>query len=114
LATRPVDGEYDCAIVTNINGCPAIVAECFGRVSELARLDAVANAAFIVRAVNSHDALVAALDFAADTLNSVIPDIDAVAEIRNPGPIAGPAYRKLDAARMAVSEARAALSTLKG
>ena len=61
-ALRPVDGEYDCGIWAEIEDRPHVIAECYGRVSDTIRPDAEANAAFIVRAVNAHEALVEALN----------------------------------------------------
>lgn len=66
-ATRPRDGEFDYAIV-----CPnkQIIGECFGRTSKTNRPNARANAELIVRAVNSHEALVRALEgFIAETVD---------------------------------------------
>ena len=53
-AQRRTDGEYDCAIVTNLDGRPAIVAECFGRLADDLRMDAEANARLFVDAVNNY------------------------------------------------------------
>lgn len=45
-ARFPVDGETDCGILAGAAGGGAI-AECFGRVKDTVRVNAVANAAFI-------------------------------------------------------------------
>ena len=68
------------------------------------------NATLIVCAVNNHDALVNATEDLADTLEEVLPDLESVAEIREPGPVAGPAYQKLDLIRRVVAEARDVLA----
>lgn len=56
-ARFPTDGEYDCGISAVIDGKPRCIAETFGRCAPEIKLDAEANAAFIVTAVNSHAAL---------------------------------------------------------
>lgn len=57
-AALPVDGEYDFAIYDEPHG---VIAEVFGRSGTSVFPPAVANAAFIVRACNSHAELLAAL-----------------------------------------------------
>lgn len=61
-AKFPTDGEFDCGIGAAIGGTSFCIAETFGRCATTIKLDAQANAAFIVKAVNSHDDLVKALE----------------------------------------------------
>ena len=58
----PVDGEYDFGITAEIGGRTEVIAEAFGWVSEIHKSPAEANAAFIVRAVNAHEAVVEVLE----------------------------------------------------
>jgi hypothetical protein len=62
-AKFPSDGEFDCGIHADIGGTPFCIAETFGRCATTIKLDAEANAAFIVTACNSHADLVKALEF---------------------------------------------------
>lgn len=62
-STMPHDGEYDFSInASDVR----VLAEVFGRDADGGRPPAEANAAFIVRAVNAHDDLVATLQWLRD------------------------------------------------
>lgn len=56
-AKQPTDGEYDYAIGAVIDGKRRMIAEVFGRVADDIRPNAGLNAAFLVEAVNSYEAL---------------------------------------------------------
>jgi hypothetical protein len=70
-APKPTDGQYDCAIAAVIDGERHIVAETFGRVASNVFPNSEANAAFIVKAVNSHDLLVQAMTSAKRLIGAV-------------------------------------------
>lgn len=100
-AKFPADGQYDYGIsAVLMDGKPYCIAETFGRCSLNFTLEAEANAAFIIKACNSHDALVKAL-------RECVQDIVFCERVRDPsfnprslgvGTVLGDAIATLDAA----------------
>lgn len=70
MASKPDDGEYNCAIAAEIDGKNHCIGKTFGRVDYDVRPDAQANASFIVQACNSHDNLVEALETVLDLMDN--------------------------------------------
>lgn len=56
-AAIPVDGEYDYAVIANINGAPHVIGEAFGRVDKTVLTPAKANAAMFAASYDMYWAL---------------------------------------------------------
>lgn len=70
-AQEPSDGGIDYAILTQIDGVTVCIAEAFEVVDDDVRVNAKANAEFIVRACNSHDELVEELQLVKAMVESI-------------------------------------------